>query len=150
MTHRYILEDENRALNHDYWKYCFDYLDEFSSLFSCLKNSGKDSRSTELCNRVLRNETSKYLWPKAFQGKCNTKFWSQKREYCKVKSTEKWGNLYHSHTKRNSHDIWAIFVEFPEYVENSEVVVYWRDISFKMPSTSLRLPIASVDFNTFR
>ena len=42
----------------------------------------------------------------------------------------------HSHKKRNSLDTWAIFIEFLKYVENSGVVVYQGDRSFKMASKS--------------
>ena len=38
--------------------------------------------------------------------------------------------LYDSHTKRNSMDRRALFIEFSEYVNNSRVVVYWGDKSF--------------------
>ena len=39
-------------------------------------------------------------------------------------------SLQHSHTKRNSLDIRAIFMEFWEYVNNGGVVVYWVERNF--------------------
>ena len=49
--------------------------------------------------------------------------------------------LHHSHKKRNSLDTQAVFIEFLKYVENSGLVVYWGDGSFKMVSKSEeRLP----------
>ena len=44
--------------------------------------------------------------------------------------------LKQSHTQRNSLDTRAAFVEFLKYVENSGVVVYWVDGSFKIASKS--------------
>ena len=47
--------------------------------------------------------------------------------------------LNHNHTKRNSLDTRAVFIEFSEYVNNSRVVVYWGNRSF---SRSSRLSVA--------
>ena len=44
-----------------------------------------------------------------------------------------------SHKKKNSLDTQAVFMEFLKYVENSGVVVYWGDGSFKMASKSEEL-----------
>ena len=82
-----------------------------------------ESRSVELYHRRLKNETSKHLGSKTFLAKLNSK----KIEYFKVKSTEKWVNLYHSHTKRNNLHISTVFLEFSENVENSRVVAYRGD-----------------------
>ena len=46
---------------------------------------------------------------------------------------------YHSHKKRNSLDTRAVFIEFLKYVENSGVVVYQGDRSFKIASKSEEL-----------
>ena len=82
-----------------------------------------ESRSVELYHRRLKNETSKHLGSKTFLAKLNSK----KIEYFKVKSTEKWVNLYHSHTKRNNLHISTVFLEFSENVKNSRVVAYRGD-----------------------
>ena len=44
--------------------------------------------------------------------------------------------LNHSHTKRNSLDTQATFIEFLKYIENSGVLVYRRNQYFKMASNS--------------
>ena len=46
---------------------------------------------------------------------------------------------HHSHTKRDSVDARADFIDFPKNVENSDVVVYWRVRSFKMASNGEEL-----------
>ena len=43
----------------------------------------------------------------------------------------------HSHKKRNSLDTLAVFIDFSEYVNNSEVVVYCEDRSFSRSSRLL-------------
>ena len=44
--------------------------------------------------------------------------------------------LNHSHTKRNSLDTQATFIEFLKYIENSGVLVYRRNQYFKLASNS--------------
>ena len=51
--------------------------------------------------------------------------------------------VYHSHSKRNSLDTRAAFIEFLEYVSNSGVVVYWGD---RPLSRSSRLAMAFKEF----
>ena len=67
-----------------------DYLDEFPSFFQVLKIV--ESRLVKLCHRLkrLKNETSKNVGSKAFQGRWN-KFFIRKNRICQSHKEEKMG-----------------------------------------------------------